>query len=362
MAEEIKPISSYPTSRKIWLGIEDGKIQPSNQEIHRSSAEGHITFLKPNGAELKKGETWAIMDKEQLELEKRTIALERSKFKEALKKLEQDQEELIEKQQETITKLELQKNDLLASIETGLLSEKLLQRVKTAVADLDEKITKLNDSIKPEELERKMLLAKEELTLALDRKERVHEKLLMRSYLKADFDGILNITLDNPNAADKLNTPVWLDLGTTYATITDNSSYEILVSNRNPVFGAYETSKLIALVDDSRSLRRIRADYKESRKTDTSGAMKDIHIFEFPQEAKEFAHQNSGEVRTIYLYMLLEQDCYVITKREIALAAPDVLKEGGWPGLIKHLYPGYSLLHIGPKTLAVIKDNGDQSK
>lgn len=361
-SESVKPITEYPVTRKIWLGIEDGKIQPADQKNFRSSAEGYITFLKPNGSTIKKGENWAILDQEQVELEKRAIVLERSKLKDSIDKLKSEQEELIDKQQANIVKLNTQKNDLSASLETELLSDKLKKRVREAITELDEKIKKAEERIDPEKLERDLNLSIEDLTLALDRKERSHEKLLRRSYLKAEFDGILNLTLDNPNAPDKLNNPVWLDLGTSYASITNNSHFEIQVSNRNPVFSNFDPSKIIAMIDDGRSRQRIQANYKEMRKTELAGGMKDIHVFEFPPETSEYASKNSGEVQTIYLYLTLEQDCQVIPKREIALAAPEVLKKEGWPGLIKHLYPGYSLLHIGPKTLAVTKDNGDQSK
>ncbi|WP_143183787.1 hypothetical protein [Rubritalea squalenifaciens] len=361
-AEDVtsKSIQEYPTSRKIWLSLEDGLIQPANLKQYRSLSEGYITFLKPNGAELQEGETWAIIDKDQLDLESRALELEKKKVSKALDDLQEEQQAFIDKQLLNLEALKLQRIELKASLENSSLPDKLKDKIREALTKLDEQEARLQKSIKPENLESELQLKSEELTLSLDRKIRAHEKLEKRSHLKADFQGTLTISLDETQDPNFVNKPQWVEINKLYASITNDSHYEIEVTNRNPAFNSHDRSKLIAMVDDGVSRQLIRAKYKELRTKDTGGAIRDFHIFTIPEKHSEFAAKNSGETRTIFLYLTLEEDCYVIKKNQIALTAPKVLQTEGWPGLIKHLYPGYKLLHIGPKTLAVIKDDGNK--
>ena len=149
-AEEVPPksIQEYPTSRKIWLSLEDGLIQPANLKQYRSLSEGYITFIKPNGAELQEGETWAIIDKDQLDLESRSLELEKKKVGKALDDLQDEQQAFIDKQLLNLEALKIQRIELKTSLENSSLPDKLKDKIREAMTKLDEQEARLQKSIK----------------------------------------------------------------------------------------------------------------------------------------------------------------------------------------------------------------------
>lgn len=355
--EELKPLAEYPTATKIWLTMEDGRIQPANKTNYRTNSETYISFLKPNGSTLKKDDTWGILDKKQLDIEERSISIEKRKLKLARRESETKHQEYTEKLRLDLETLTTKIREIEKTLENDDLSPKLKERVKKALQTLDKKVIFFEERLEPQELEDNLATELKELDLAHDRKLRSFEKIKRRSILKAEFDGTLTIFIAEPDTAHLKKDAHWISTSKLYATITDETHYELLLSNRNPIFNTEDRKLLIALVDDGTSHKLIQATYHELRKVETSGAIRDNHIFRIPQDSNSFAAQNVGENKTLYIYKKLKKPCHIISKKRIALIAPAILEKGGWDALVRYLFPGSKLVHIGPTTLAIEASN-----
>lgn len=352
---KLRPITSYPTVDKIWLSLEDGHILAADQKIYVAPSECFITLLKPNGSKLKKGDLFAVIDQDLLDLEKRSLDLEQEKFDKKIKDIKSEQTATIRKQNEAIQALETKKLELTLSTNAHTLSKKLQDRIQVAVKEIDTQISEIKATIDPKTLEQELKMAEEELKINLDQKLRANDQLRRRSRLKAGFPGTLNLLIDKPNDEGNLNRPIWVELNKPFASIINDKQYEIRVSNRNPIFNNFPKERFIALIDDGGSRKLVQAAFEETRKVEINGVLRDQQIFKFPEESVEYAEQNIGETRTIFIYLKLKEEAYLVNKNDIALLAPEVLDKSGWRGLVKHLYPGHKVLHIGPKTLAVSK-------
>ncbi|WP_346188550.1 hypothetical protein [Rubritalea halochordaticola] len=350
---EVKPLSSYPSSSRIWIGAEDGQIQAANEEHFRAPNAVYVTIHKANGSRLSKDEHWATIGADELELERRSLEIERKKTETALRELKQEQQDLIDGTTIRIEELEAKKFELSMSLNESELSKKLSQRINEAIASLDQKIAHLKEKIDPERLEQDTQTKTEELNLTLERKEKEFAKRKKKSTLKAPFDGTLILTGEQVIAAAEKKEPVWLEPAVLFASLSDKSYYEIFFSTKNPIFTTGNLENFSAMIETGSNGKIIKAKYHETRKIDGGSSIKDVVVFRINKEDSASASLSAQQSRVALIFKNFPESYKVVQKKNIALLAPDILESKGWAGLVKHLWPEARIVEIGAQTIAL---------
>lgn len=356
---QAKPLNDYSKSDHLWLTMEEGIIEPSQNKDYSSTTEDHITFLKKHGSHLSKGTPWAIINKEDLDLSERKIVLERSKAKKELSNMLLKQENESDKKALAIQSIKSKKQQFIDALTDDSIPKNLKEKIQDAILKMDSKIAAHEALLTPEALAVELENAKEDLLIELERKEINFKKIKKRAVLKAEFDGTLEIHVENASTAHEQTKGYWPAPSTQYASITDNSHYNLKISTRNSALNIEDPARLSAKLQDIGHRSMVTAQYSGRGSSKKSSGIKEFHLFKLEKNQADFAENNLGELRSVYVYYKLDSPCHILPKKNIAFLAPEVLEKRGWQGLVSHLYPGAKLVRSGPTTLAVKAPDGN---
>lgn len=362
VAEEVKPLESYPEVKRIWMGMEEGSIRPGAYQQVRSLAEGYVSLLLKDGQAVKKGEPWAIIDPEQIEIERESLQLEDAKLEQQLKK---DAEDALNAQlllDVEIHQAEIKRQTFLDAAEDPSIPAALRNRSGEAIQKMNERLDLLREKADSKTLERNRELAETEGRLVVSRKRKQFLELEKRSRLVAEFDGELRFSdtvnkavADNKNADNLL----WVSANEHIATIVNDENYEIVVAATSPLLSQIAVGDLLIFLQDPKTGSLIAGDYLRTDEVDTGGEIRQNYIFTIQEDAIGNARHASGQRGLVHVYRKFPHPLRLIHKKDIAFAASDVLATSGWNGLVRNLWPGSEVVQVGPQTIAVKPRNED---
>ncbi|MBK1789758.1 hypothetical protein [Persicirhabdus sediminis] len=357
-------LSQYTISNKIWITSSEAILKPKS--FREYSLYGEITILCKDGAELQKGEVWAIVDKKRLELEQESLELARAELEtlnteskweviDSRKQLAEGLSELLVKKQE----LEVILKD------SRLTSAELKASIQEAVNQIDKQIDIFNTKINPQNLERKRNQKLAEARISFQKRELEFEKLKRTNNIKAPFDG--RIKFNSSQIAEKWDQAsseqkeieIWLESNETIAEIVDDSNFSIHLISDLPILGASDLTDFISTLNQGAPEGMIRGKFSHTETDVNANRRQQIHIFNVIEaDIKKAKDAVNGEFLA-NVHRNLRQNCYIVRKQDIISLAPDVLDQQGWQGLVKHLWPESTLVQNGAQLLAVSRPDSD---
>ena len=354
--EPPKPLQSFPTVQRLWMGLEEGSIRPAAYLQVRSSAEGYLSLNAKHGQRLQKDEVWATLDPEQLTIERRTLEVDQQKLDRQLKKSRYDSQDLQIRLSVELHETERKRRDLVeASLETEI-PPALKQRAAQAVRRIDQQIALLNEKLDPATLQRDQQLDQDEGELVLTRKRKLLQALEKRSILVASFSGELRLSdalkkqlAAAPNPTDLL----WVKPNDLLATLVDDRLFEISVTATSPLLAQIPPAELLVFFQEGQTGRLIAGEYARTDEVDLGSEITQTYIFNINADAVKVAAQSMGQRNLVHIYRKFTRPFRFVQKKDIAFLAPDVLAASGWDGLVRHLWPGSEVIQVGPQAIAV---------
>ena len=237
-AAEVKPLKSYPETNRIWMGLEEGSIRPAAYRQVRATLDGFFSLQAKDGQPLKKGELWAVIDPEQIDIERSSLNLEKEKLQQKMDKVAGDTLDTRLRQALEINKTESQRQKLIDASENPSIPEELRKRASDSIAKIDERLKLLKKQADPKTLQRDVDIAEAEGKLLITQKQKQFLALEKRSRLIAEFDGELRLSDSLKQAVVDRNKPdglLWVTGNQHLATLVDDSKYEIVVKATSPV-------------------------------------------------------------------------------------------------------------------------------
>ena len=354
--EPPKPLQSFPTVQRLWMGLEEGSIRPAAYLQVRSSAEGYLSLNAKHGQRLQKDEVWATLDPEQLTIERRTLEVDQQKLDRQLKKSRYDSQDLQIRLSVELHETERKRRDLVeASLETEI-PPALKQRAAQAVRRIDQQIALLNEKLDPATLQRDQQLDQDEGELVLTRKRKLLQALEKRSILVASFSGELRLSdalkkqlAAAPNPTDLL----WVKPNDLLATLVDDRLFEISVTATSPLLAQIPPAEVLVFFQEGQTGRLIAGEYARTDEVDLGSEITQTYIFNINADAVKVAAQSMGQRNLVHIYRKFTRPFRFVQKKDIAFLAPDVLAASGWDGLVRHLWPGSEVIQVGPQAIAV---------
>lgn len=351
-------LASFPTSHRLWMAIDEGEISAAKQETFTLQSESPVLFLKAHNSALKKEEHWATADEKNLEFERRTLALAEKESTNKLNTANDKRDEVIEKTEESILALLAKRLEFEDSLDNEHLSKSIRKRIGTRISKINAQIKSLKEDISQSALDEQILLETDKLQLTIEKQRRNFMLLEKNSLLKAPFDGVLKLNIENPEKVLLNEEELWLKPNKVFATITDESHYEVTLSNRNPVFQIAAVSSMSLSVGTGFDQDFLTASFLETRRESASpGKIQDFHVFKVAEKSLAKARSSAGEKLPVHIYINFSKPQIIIAKSQIALLAPDILENRGWVGLVQHLYPKVQISAVGPEGIAVYHGN-----
>ena len=358
---DVPALDSFPEMQRIWMGIEEGVIRPAAHQQVRTNSAGYIKFHAPDRAILEKDAHWATIDPTQIELETRSLELEKARLERKLTESRRNRIEANHRLRLEIHELERGRAEFLFAADNQDVPPALRARALEAVTEADERIEELHELLDPAELELAMELEQEEGELQIERKQRQLHTLRQTSELKAGFAGELRIT--DPVAkqleqADGDSNRIWIGPNELIATIVDDARYEISITATSPLLAQIPQEDLLAFFEESRSGRLIEGRFERMVEIDGGSEITRNYIFSIEDRAADDARNSVGQRNLIHIFRRFSEPCRLVQKKDIAFLAPEILEAGGWSALVTHLWPHSIVLQVGPQTIAV-RENGE---
>ncbi len=337
------------------MGMEEGVIRPASYAQIRADGDGYVALHAEDLKMLRKGEHWATMDPEQLDIERRSLELDESKQQQLLEKGREDLREARLRMTFELHEAEGKRGSLEDASRDPEISVALRQRAAEAIQKLDERISTLREKVDPALLERDLRVLEEDNALQFSRKQKQLVALEKRSCLLAGSAGQLRLgdPLKEKLAAGEPGKPAWMKTGDLLGTIVDDRHYEISVAAAGPLLSGIPREQLLVFIQDSQTGKLIAGEYNRTEELDSGREISRNFVFTIPDGSLENARQAQGTRNLVHVYRKFPKPYRIVFKKDIAFAAPDVLDANGWDGLVRHLWPDSRVIQVGPQTIAV---------
>ncbi len=358
-SDGVKPLGAFPEADRLWMGMEEGVVRPAAYEQVRAESDGHIALTAEDGQVLKKGELWAILDPEQLELERESLELETSRQEQQLSKGRADLEESRLRSSLSLHEARGKRDDLLeVSRDDGIPAE-LRKRAGEAAAKMQQQVDLTEEKLSPATMEREIHLLEEDARLQIARKKKQFLALERRSKLIAGFDGLLRFgdAFKETLAATPEGELPWVKGGVLVGTIMDEDRYEIIVSASGPLVAEIPREELLVFLQDPQTGGLIAGDYARTEEFDSGKEITRNYIFTVREDGTKGARQSLGTRCLVHVYRKFDRPYRLVYKKDIAFSAPEILEKAGWDGLVRTLWPGSQVIQVGPQTIAVEPKN-----
>jgi len=356
-------LESYPEVNRIWMGLEEGSIRPAAYQKVRSIMDGYLSLQAKDGQLLKKGELWAVFDLEQIEIERSNLDLEEEKLELQLRKDSEDFREAHISLQLELHEAESKRQALLDASENPSIPTDLRKRAGEAILKMDERLDLLRQKAAPETMDRELKIKETEGRLLITRQRKQFLALEKRSRLIAEFDGELRLSntikkaIEEKKDAEGADALIWVASNQHIATIVNDDKFEIVVTAASPLLSQIQREELLVYLQEPRTGRLIAGDYARTDEVDTGGEILQKFVFTIQDDSIEDARHSSGQRGLVHIYRKFQQPVRLIHKKDIAFAAADILATSGWDGLVRNLWPGSTVIQVGPQTIAVMSDN-----
>ncbi len=317
----------------VVIGKYPAKIVPEQISDIRLPENGIITDLAPEGTRLSKGDTIAIINKEQTARDREDMELDLAR-------------ERIAKKDE-IRKLEAQRRQVTFYLS---LSEGE-RRYNTDFQGKDQQPTA--DSLK--DIDERMELLQRELTTLERRKKREFDLKHDKLTISMPFDGQLQYNVPLPESAEERANGFTLPENNmrTFATVCDDSAYYITIpmaDGANSLLDEQLFCVEISLPAGKKLVGRF-----AQRKVEHAGngdAL--IYYFRIAAEEHDKAFRMLGSRYTATL--LYEADGGVLRVSKAKLAAhPQAARCENWEQLVQLAHPGYAILIIGAADIVLCR-------
>jgi len=353
---EVKPLTEYREASRMWMGAEEGYIRPASYEQFRRESAGNLLVLAKDGQMLKKGEHWATLDPEQLELERRSAALEEARAVRRQQDTIQDAKEQHLRRVRELNEAEAQLTNMRGILRDGDLDALFKKRVTEAMAEQEQKIAMLRQQTTAEALQQELDLIREDFSLQEAQRARQLQSLEKFSMLTAKAPGKLSLSATvKQELADATDPgqPVWIRAGELIGSIANEDQYEITVSATGPLLTGIPTEQLLVFFQDPQTGQLIEGLYLRTDERDNGKQILRDFVFKASDKSIESARRASGTTNTVHVYRKFEKPYRIVMKKDLVFSDPDTLEKVGWVGLVQKLWPGCQVIQIAPQSIAV---------
>jgi len=343
-------LSSLPKVSRIWVGTEKALVTSAQFKEFYALGDGKIEMLVKDGQWLKKGQHWATLDPESLQLERETLALEKEKNEQRFIEFEELLDNKLDGFKKALGELRTQDADLLLLAEQKEVTPVIRKKIIAAQKEIKEREKKLLSKISPENIALKSELKKRELDLLIRKKEKMLSQSIRKSELKAPFSGRIDFILKE---LKKSEGATWVGAGARFATLVDDRRYSLEVTPSG--FGNYSgslDSLEIMLSPDGEGFA-ITGKFERLEKVQISNRSFEKWVFLVDENYSDQAAKSMGLTRIAHLFKKLDKPAHVVMKKELFSENPELLKKEGWAGLVKYLWPNAQIVFIGPQAIAL---------
>lgn len=351
----------FPRSGRLWLCHVKGALAATKQVPVVMGGSGRLRMLIPNDASLEKGQVFAVQQPDRVELEREALALEkfmlRSKIEET--RLELENKLLIMESQKTEAEAELQELNGAFSLPEVRENPEFRKKIAESIATAEEKIKRygMRMEILAESIEEEAEVSK--LKLEFRRRELEFENMKRNAEQHALFHGSFAMTDEMQREHGEKTAPYefWVDGGALIGHVTDDSSYEVTLTEYPPILNRTPLDQLVLEIHGNASDPPLTARFLEARNESQLGIGargEKVLIFQIRGDDRKRAQSLAGTTSFGQIFQQLPGDCHIVPKTDLMrlLDGKEKPPEGGWVSIARVVWPEAQLVAVGHRDLA----------
>lgn len=347
-------LESLGKTDRVWVAAERITISANHETVYMSPNNSKIKLTRPKMISLTKGDHWATLNPEILSHDIRSIELKKEKAALDVDNLQDDNIEELLKIEKGLNQLISKISELELALLTEELNQKTKNRIKLAIAELQKQQERLRAKVDTGQYLLKNKLKKREIELKLDQSIRTHQGKLHNAQLVAQHDGELRFSLPKDKIEQLMNgETIWLPGNTEFATLRDTQSIHAdLILNNSTLF-AYEKEKLQLRVHIGSVGRVLRAHFSHEKSGSARTGNRKTWSFAIDPSEVTYATNAIGSQSVANIFYQLDEPAHIVMKDLLAPLYPEILKQDGWRGVIKKIWPDAQVVMIGPQSIAL---------
>lgn len=367
---ENKPLEDFPHADRIWLCHVKGSLAATQEVPITATGSGRLRMLVQDGESLEKNEVFAVFRPEHLEIERKSLALERAKLQSALVegRLEQHDKQLALAGQKSEAEAELQELNAALTLPNIGRNRDFKRKIEDSITAVQQKISRLEKRISLLEQEIADDTATTKLKLEFQRLEQNFEVMERTAEQRAPFAGSFAFTakLGQENKGKPTPFELWTNSAELIGHITDDSSYNFTLIDYPPVLNRAPLDKLLLEIQADPSDPPIMASFLETRnegRMGIGGSQEKVLIFRIQDSCRNNAQPLAGTTNFGQIFQQLPDACHIVTKSHLITALENRQKptKGGWEAMARAVWPEATLVAIGNRELA-FKRHGTPAK
>lgn len=355
-AADVTPLDELPDVSRIWIAMEEGSVRPAAFNQYRSEAEGPLLILKSQGDLLKRGDVWAVIDPQLIDIERRSLELDEKNIARQMEKIREDAEDARRRVLLDAREIEGKIDALKLTVDGPDFPSSLRAGTLDAIGEMKERLELMHQRASRKAVDEEIQAESDELAIQLERKRRQFEQMERRARLTAISDGELRFSpplIEKIRERESETDPVLVSAGELLATIIDEARLEIVIQASGASVAEVPAAELAVFLQDGRTGRLIRGNHLRTEEAEAGSDIIRTQYFEVVDDDLPAARQAMGNRNLIHVYRMFSSPKKLVHKDQITFLAPDILEQTGWAGLVRHLWPGARVAHIGPQTIAL---------
>ena len=344
-AAEAKPLESYPVADRLWLGSFGGDVEVNPSMDVLASRSGDIKWEVEEGAEVKEGAVVAFSSAIQIRQSASQLALDEDAVRMKLKTAEWQHLEKATGLERQVNELEMKISKLsLTPKERELLGAELAQRLAEEAREIKKELKTLNEKLNPEFRANELDIELRQIQQDIEKARADHEDLVHSMEILSPNDGILHILKSGYVRANDI-----------IGTVERRGHAVVSMQLLDPELRS-EVPESLAISVSGPKGDLISGVFSHTDRMANVRLGPTIYHFKLDQNpGGPFTSDLSGE-RMVTLYKLLNKEVRIVPKADFLFSHPQEIQRLGWAGFLKTIWPGARIVHIGPRSIALVKD------
>ncbi len=363
-------LQDFPEATKLWLSHVQGGLGPTKQEAFISEGSGTLRILKNHGETVKKSEVYAIFRPENLELEQRSVASERTLLSSKIEEARTAREEKLIASETQVAEIKAVLQDLKAASQVQQVKSDpiLREQLQSSISDKKEQLARLETRLKTQSDPKIIDSEVEQLKIAHERIELEFVNATKNAEKRALFDGafLLSTEMVAEHGSKKAPYDIWVEPTQLVGRTIDDSSYEISIAQYPAILNQSRLESLAMEIPIRANEPPITAKYLETKnvpKTGRGGNEERVLIFQINPADRERAAPLAGTTSLGQIYQTLPPGCHLVPKTKIAELIGNKEKQtGGWSTYVDAIWPDCELVASGHLHLAIRLKNSESAK
>lgn len=341
---EVKPLETYALADRVWLGTFGGEVEVNPRSDLAAIRTGELEWRFADGDEVKEGDVVGLSAAGKIRQSTEQLALEESSLAVKLRNLAWAHDEKSANLERQIGEFEGRIAKLaLTPKERRLLGDDLSRRLADERRKLEGQLLAMREKLDPDFRAEELRVEQEQLRLEVERARAEHEELIQSMEILAPHDGVLRILKTGQVRGNEV-----------VGTVERRGRASVAMQLFDPEIRS-ELPESLAIAVSGPTGEMFPGSFSKIERPPGARLGPMIYHFTLGGNGEAPPREDLSGERMVTLYKLLGRKARIVPKADFLFSHPAEIQRLGWAGFLRGIWPDARIIHIGPRSVALIE-------